>query len=248
MAYHDNNSYIHGVSQGRITISTEEWHTGTSTYSLYDIIIYDLSQNKRLNLQGYSYYGSGGTATGPRDSIAYNTGLYISSGENLCTNGLHYFSAMPAELYCSNATEPYPFKFAQANNAIYHDGAHNQNSLQNILLDTLNRRVFLVFSTQLSILSYQRYPTGIIRPASKTSSLPKRLSVLTTPVGITIVLPENSRNADLFICDVSGRIVERMLHITSNAVLWRPKTGSKNIYLAILKNGNDRYTSKFIAQ
>jgi hypothetical protein len=67
-------------------------------------------------------------------------------------------------------------------------------------------------------------------------------------MGTTIVLPSNCRNADLSIYDVSGRIVERIRNITSNAIIFRPKNKSTNCYIAVVKNTGMQYSAKFVTR
>ena len=90
---------------------------------------------------------------------AYNTGYYLSPSENLCTNALGIYSTYAntaenptdtaTEVFVSHVGDPHPYITAQSNNAVYRDDVHRQNMLRNILLDTLNKRTFLIFNNVL---------------------------------------------------------------------------------------------------
>jgi hypothetical protein len=187
---------------------------------------------------------------------AYNTGYYIFPAENLCTNAFNIYSSpvgaptpndTATELFVSYVGDPHPYSTAQANNAIYRDDIHRQNALQNILLDTLKKQVFLIFKNNMTILGYQS--TGVVY-YPKTTLSANKVTILRGPMAfsITIVLSTHSRSSDLYFYDLSGRVVDKMLGVTSNAVLWRPKTKTMSCYIVQVRNGGEKYTAKFMVR
>jgi hypothetical protein len=233
-------SYIHGCYNENILISIKQsnsstGYSGTHPYS-----------NKDSSASAVAVNGGIGTVdtwTNPNNgwpnASTTNTGYYLSPTENLCMAGSALFAADVRDF-------PDGYQTAVANNAVYRDSIAG---LQNILLDTLKKMVYLLHSNDLLILSYKREATGIANRSSKFSSV-RGMSIVfnASHSGVTIVLPLNSRNVDLLIYDLSGRLVDKMQNITSNAVFWRPKSRSMNFYIAVVRSDKQQYISKFIMQ
>jgi hypothetical protein len=231
----------------------------TSIFRTYSIScrIYNLSNNANVN-----------TPVNMPQANVFNTGHYLSPNENLCTNGFPFlFFASPSsetldhsfhpgdvatELFVvSDPKDPRPHMTDSLNNAIYRDTVHKQNTLQNILLDTANQRVFLVFTNNLSVLGYQRVSaSGIAERTMKPVTAKGNITVLPGPVSssVSIVLPGNSRTADLCFYDLSGRVVDQMQGVTSNAVLWRPAVKTMGCYIVMVKSGQEKFTAKFMVR
>jgi hypothetical protein len=75
-------------------------------------------------------------------------------------------------------------------------------------------------------------------------------AVITSPYshGATIILPSAIHPSNLFFYDLSGRRIDEMRNVTSNAVLWRPKARSMGCYFVIVKSGGERYVERFIVR
>ena len=239
--------YIHGYYNKNVIISQDGIKGGTGlppTIYWHNLLIYDSYLNRRVELPGNMPYAN-----------AYNTGLYISALDNLCT--YDYMSSphgqsenVPTELFVCNVLNPYSRTFDSLNNAIYRDTVHTQNQLQNILLDTLNKRVFLIFDNNLTVLGYSNAPVGVSYQPDKSPSTVKHFTFLTSPFsrGVTIVLPFTRRPSDLFFYDLSGRLIDKMAGVTSNAVLWRPKARTTGCYFVFVKSGGVRFVERFIVR
>jgi hypothetical protein len=238
-------NYVIGVNFLRVLnnnmiISVSWWSTGMAhgIYPTY-VIVYDISTNRNINLPDVTSYVNGS-----------NTGNYISATENLSTTTnltAYGYTTTATGLFVSDVRNLHSYEFASSHNGIYQDTVHKKSQLQNILLDTAGRKVYLVFSTNLTILSYQRENIGVRYFTNKTA--PSRgIAICPGTFGTTIVLPDNCRNADLFIYDVAGRVVVRMRNITSNAVLFRPKSKSENCYIAVVRNDGTQYSAKFMTR
>jgi hypothetical protein len=234
-------SYIHGCYNENILISIKQsissnGYSGTHTTASQD--------SSASAVAIYDGIGAVDSWTNPGNgwpnASTTNTGYYLSPTENLCSAGSELFAADIRDL-------PDGYHTAVANSAVYRDSTSLMP--QNILLDTLNKMVYLFYSTKLTILTYQRQAVGIANGANKLSAS-RGLSIIpnASRPGVTIVLPSDGRNADLFIYDLSGRVVDRMRNITSNAVFWRPKNKSMDFYVALVRSGNQQYVSKFMVR
>lgn len=235
---------IQGVFDSKIIISANNIRYGViSNGESTDAIIYDISLKHAIRLPQVSSLLN-----------STNTGNYISAAENLTTSITDEESILPAgystnftELFISDIRNLHSYEFALSHNGLYRDTVHTKDQLKNILLDTAGKKVYLVFSTNLTILSYQRTISGVKDFTTRTA--PSRgITICPNVFGTTIVLPDNCRNADLFIYDLSGRIVERMRNIASNAILFRPKSKSSNCYVAVVKNSGGQYSAKFVTR
>ena len=247
--------YIHGLSDNTIFLSTDKYRRHREQH--YPVYFDSIVLSNLLTIQDIHDSSSIRTTSisGTSDlANAYNSGYSVSSVENLCTSGFPLGSSQPGnlatELFASDIKDPYPYSTASANNALYRDSVHLQNQLQNILLDTLKKHVFLIFNNNMTILSYQHEPTIRVVYDSKKPSLARGITILPCSFhsGVTIVLPAHARAADLYFYDLSGRIIDRMLGVTSNAVLWRPKTKTMGCYFVMVKNGSEKYSAKFMVR
>jgi hypothetical protein len=234
-------SYFHGCYNDNILMSA---CTIVNPYEKFFINnVSNSSLNRTAVLPGTQFWNN--YANG------FSTGHYLSPTVNLCTNGPHVWNgatAVATELFATDVRDVRGYQTALANGAVYRDNVHLQNTLQNILLDTLNKRVYLVFTTNLSVLRYQS-SAGIIADPKKPAPA-RGLTILRGPVtsSITIVLPRNSRSADLCFYDLSGRVIDRMTGVTANAVLWRPTTKTMSCYIVMVKSGQEKYTAKFMVR
>ena len=248
--------YIHGVVNNELLISCDYMYdysnSGYHTYTYSNsCVVYSLSNNAKRSIPFNMPHVN-----------TFHTGHLLSLNENLCTNGFPLFpmdgerrvsypyipSAIPTELFVvSDVRDPRPRATDSTNNAIYLDTVHLQNQLRNILLDTAKQRVYLVFNNNLSILGYDR-TVGVVPCANTLSSLKKLVVLSNTRSGVTIVRPNASRAADFYFYDLSGRVIDRMLDVTSNAVFWRPKTRSMNCYIVMVKSGSEKYSAKFMVR
>jgi photosystem II stability/assembly factor-like uncharacterized protein len=61
---------------------------------------------------------------------------------------------------------------------------------------------------------------------------------------IAIELPEFTIASDLFIFNLSGRLLHQMRGITSRTISWRPPGHLKGSYILMVKNGADRFVKK----
>jgi hypothetical protein len=235
-------SYIRGFYNDGILISIKQFNSsasrnggGTSTSSR-DSSASVAVVNGNLGM----VYSRSNPNAGWFDSSTSNTGHYLSPTENLCSAGPALFVSDIRDLSDGYHT-------ALANNAVYQDSA--AGAPRNILLDTLHKMAYLFYDSKLSILTYQRQIVGVANQSNKPSGL-KNISIVpnASRSGVTIVLPAASYNADLFIYDLSGRVVDKIGRITSNAVFWRPKSKSMNFYIVVVKSGKEQYLSKFIVR
>ena len=172
--------------------------------------------------------------------LVRTTGERISSTENICID------SSGTKLLVTDARDPFSLSTASRNGAVYSDP--NSYLIQNLLLDTLNKRIFLIFNAKMSILNYGREPAMGVKNNSTTLSLGNGIIILrgTAASSVTIILPTHSRFSALYFYDLSGRVVDKMLGVTSNAVLWRPKTRTMSCYIVMVKSGQEKFTKKFM--
>jgi hypothetical protein len=251
--------YFHGAINRAIFISYDifgydnwppHYHLGNSVYD-YSCTVYNTSARPiRLTNSSLPY------------ANAYNLNQYLSATESLCTNGfplefsMNLFRpdsmySLPTELFVATVGNPHPYSTAATDNAIYRDTVHKQHQLRNIILDTLARRVYLIFNNNMTILGYQPQIVGVAGdwekglPSNGVSIFPNTFSS-----GVTIVLPSHTvaSPADLYFYDLSGRVIDRMRGVTSNAVLWRPKTRSMNCCILMVKIGAEKYTKRVMVR
>jgi hypothetical protein len=188
---------------------------------------------------------------------AYNTNQYFSATENLCTGGFYPYMFQPScngptKLFAAAIGDFWPYSTASADSAIYLDTVHLQCQIQNIILDTLAQRVYLIFNNNMTILGYQSQIVGVAGGSEKSAAAAKGIFILPNAFssGVTIVLQAHAASvpADLYFYDLSGRVIDKMLGITANAVLWRPKTRSMGCYIVSVRIGTEKLTRKFMVR
>lgn len=243
---------------GSLTVYRTEWWrpyfrdaVGQNVLISYDYLREDYTQ----------WGGSSFTDNRPY-ADAYNTNRHLSSMENLCTSGFFFVNpfifkpsnvpTVPTELFVATVGNPWPYSTASADTAIYRDTVHKQNQIQNIILDTIARRVYLIFNNNMTILGYQSQIVSVADGMEKPAAAAKGIFVIPNlfSSGVTIVLPAHAASvpADLYFYDLSGRVIDRMRGVTSHAVLWQPKTRSMSCYIVSARIGTERLTRKFMVR
>jgi len=232
--------YFHGCYKGNMLLSIKQWNSSTNTNQ---ITTKDSSASiafAEVNGDSGAVIPLSNSGIGWPNTLVSNTGYYLAPTENLCAIGSDLFVADVRDL-------PDGYHTAVANNSLYHDPS--AGGLQNILLDTLNKRVYVFYVGKMSILSYQRQAIGIVDRLKKVSAEKGVLFILNpTRSGVTIVLPQNIRNANIFIYNLSGRMVDKIRTVGSNALFWKPKSRSMNFYVAVVKSEKEQYISKFMVR
>jgi|GEM_PF-7015798 hypothetical protein len=171
-----------------------------------------------------------------------NTGCFLSSVEALCTTGSSLFAADLRDL-------PDGYNTAKSNNAIYTDSIIS--NLRNIILDTVEKKVYLFSDTRLSILGYERRDSRVDHALNIHSPVKVlRISSNAGSPSVKIFLPEKSGTLPVNIrfFDLTGRLVYKMDNITSNTIVWKPRGRSLACYIITLTRGRERYTAKFMAR
>jgi hypothetical protein len=224
-----------------VTIDYSRFIERSYINSSSNLIVNDPSLNRAIEISGNNLYAN-----------AYNTGHYISSTEFLCTiNGSANFwsNVLPTEIFASNFGISRPYQFAIKNNAVYRDTVHKQNQLKNILLDSLNKKIYLIFDNNLTVLSYSRaLPTGTATHSSAPTPA-NTLRILNSSFGATIILPHGkAARSDIYIYDLSGRLVDKIDNVNSKAVFWRPKKKSPDCYIVTVNYGKEKYSARFFAR
>ena len=215
---------VHGFFESMLLLSTTN-----DTSGRYNIFAKDMQSNRTYKF----------IHTGPIADV-YNTGVALAPHIALYTNGPEFFAAHVADYK--------GYETAKNDSAVYLDSAHLDDPLQNVLADTISRKVYLIYSNTLSILNYYpEYSRISNRPMSSTSSIGK-YAIITRRNGadITIILPSNSRHADLCFYDLNGRVIEKFMGIKSNAVSWKPR--SRGCFIAMLKSGKNVLTERIVVK
>jgi hypothetical protein len=239
--------YMHGMFNNMIISSVDGAETKALSVSppviqtsyWRDLIVYDISLGATIRYPGDTPYVN-----------MYNTGHHISPTEFLCIPALPFdydptmIDKRPIELFISDVRDPHPNSILKLNR-IYADTIKRLSYLPNIILDTVNQRIFLFYTDSLITLGYEREPAGIIPRKKRPSGIEGfSLHYKSCSSGITIVLPYNLQNTELLFYDLSGRRIDRMRNVASNAVLWRPKTRSMGCYFVVVQSGGEKYAEK----
>jgi hypothetical protein len=188
---------------------------------------------------------------------AFNTGRRISATKTLCTNGFPIdnrgFSFKPGNtatrLFAADTGDFHPLATATSLGAVYIDTVHKQNQIQNIILDTITKRVYLLFTNNMTILSYQN---AMVEAGSHAKNpLPLReLTVISNAPsrGVTVILPDHPTAAgiDLAFYDLSGRMIGGMRGLTAHAVTWKPHAGLSGCTIVTAKIDGRTLTGKFM--
>jgi hypothetical protein len=88
--------------------------------------------------------------------------------------------------------------------------------------------------------------TAILKNAKPEQNSVFSISINPSSRNITIVRPDHSRAADLFIYDLSGRVIDKMIGVTANSVIWKPKSKTTGCYILMVKSGTTKFTKKFM--
>ncbi|MBN2035149.1 MAG: hypothetical protein JW768_00270 [Chitinispirillaceae bacterium] len=255
--YH-HRPYFHGIVNNNLYISTDYYY---ENYDWMRTPMYGHTYGHYLDVRNILFKKSNKITAMPY-SDAFNTGNLLSQAKILCTNGFPFpfeifssYTFLPGnvstEIFAADVGDQRPRATDSAFNAIYRDDVHKQNQLQNILLDTTNRRVYLMFNNNMTILGYQYQTVGVAGRAEKPVAA-RGIFVLSNAFssGVTIVLPAGTAStpADLYFYDLAGRVVDKLLGVTSKAILWRPKTRTMSCYLVMAKIGGKKFTEKFMAR
>jgi len=247
-----SRSWIHGYWNNNILVSLDVTHeaytlkppiyiTRDTVYTYWrKFYTHDISSNRSF------LWDRSNSGTNLPFGNGRNTGRYISATEALSTNRS---SSSSTDLFVADVRDYDAYAHAVSNNAVLTlNSPYSQMSLQNIFLDTLNRHVYLIYTNYLVILGYSfGTPAATINKGEKSGAL-KQLRIIPDAArsGVTIVRSDNSHAADFYFYDLSGRVVDKILGVTSNAVLWRPKTRSMNCYIVMVKSGAEKYTKRFM--
>lgn len=196
---------------------------------------------------------------------AFNTGLAISQTQSLCTNGFPFYhnitdlisnvnnynfkpGDVPTELFVADFDDPHPHATASALGAIYSDSVFRQNQLRNVLLDTLKKRVYLIWLKNMSILSYQHTKVETVPSSAKTQPS-QGIELLNSSFsgGVTVILPrhQSSSKVDLCFYDLSGRIIDRIRGITVPTFFWKAPNRSHRCFILSVKTDGRTYVRKF---
>jgi hypothetical protein len=256
--YNDSRRpYIHGFTDQNLFTSFDYLHYSNCESPKYtsstNQIIHNIPNNQSFSYTENQQGSNPPTIVNVPYVNTYNTGYRLSLTKDLCTNGFPLGTYSPGnsatEIFASEIKDPRPHVTDSLNNAIYRDAVHLQNQLRNILLDTLNKRVYLVFNNNVSILGYYDSSTvGVISHTNKRCSSKKLTILPNVHSGVTIVLPAYMRSADVFFYDLTGRVIDKMSGVTSSAVLWRPKTRTMSCYIVMVRSGSEKYTAKFMVR
>ncbi len=201
-------------------------------YSGQNVIFYDLDQGSAPYSIPIEYSTNFLSFNG-------NTGYYLTPAEFLSLND--------TALWAEYIPDLNGYKTALSCNAVLHDTFSN---VQNVLLDTVNKRVFIVCQHNLSSYSYTFGAAGVKNADARHLKLPADLRILSSSgqSGVTIVFPETARHADLTFFDLSGRSVDRLTATSSNAVMWRPKTHRSGCYTVSAKIDGEKYSARFMVR
>lgn len=220
--------YIRGLCSNTLLVG-ENWYgsSGSSRLSNQYMVAYDLSLSQQFASSSVSA------------AWLNYSGILLSNNQFLSFDTAHIYAEDPRDL---NA-----YQTALANDAVLTDSF---SSRQNVLVDTVNKRLYILYKTNMSIFSYAFSPVGVINRAGKPLQLPGELRILSSAgqSGITIVFPGAARHADLAFYDLSGRIVDRLTATGSNAVLWRPKTHASGCYVVSAKIDGETYSARFMVR
>jgi YVTN family beta-propeller protein len=226
--------WIRGLVNSKLEIPvTSLNYTGSYLmYSGQNVIFYDLDQGSAPYSIPIEYSTNFLSFNG-------NTGYYLTPAEFLSLND--------TALWAEYIPDLNGYKTALSCNAVLHDTFSN---VQNVLLDTVNKRVFIVCQHNLSSYSYTFGAAGVKNADARHLKLPADLRILSSSgqSGVTIVFPETARHADLTFFDLSGRSVDRLTATSSNAVMWRPKTHRSGCYTVSAKIDGEKYSARFMVR
>jgi hypothetical protein len=119
--------------------------------------------------------------------------------------------------------------------------------LKNIIPDTANKVIYLLFNDALTVLGYEFGPAIGVKHQAKKSAQSRTISVVLqrTGRGVTFLLPSPSLNARMEIYDIGGRVIDKLAPSQSNAVLWQPKVRLSGCYIAVCRIKGKKYCERF---
>jgi hypothetical protein len=222
-----NNSYAYnrGLFNSIIFIPVNWIGPGLNYYNM---IICDIDLNR-------TYIAPGTSAR----TFTNNSGYYLSATQFLSQDSIHSNA-----VYAENIIDLNAYQTAVSQNAVFTDSFSTR---QNVLVDTVNKRLYILYKTNMSIFSYAFSTVGVKNNLSRLRQLPGDIRVLPGPLGVTIVFPRTARNANLFFYDLTGRMVDNLSATGSNAVLWRPKARGMCIIVSAKIDG-ENYSARFVAR
>jgi hypothetical protein len=162
--------------------------------------------------------------------------------------GIPVRDTTPTEIFAAYSYDLNSRKYAEDNDAIIRlEAPYTIDNLQNIILDTLSKTVYLIYNTALVTLGYTFDPVNISGKPSSRAHL-SNLRVVRTPYSssFAIVLPVDMAGADLFFYDISGKLVDKVLKPGSNVVMWRPKTNRSGCYIVAARSGKKCRVERFV--
>lgn len=170
-------------------------------------------------------------------SFTANTGYYLAPTQFINLND--------TALWAEDIADLNGYQTALSSNAVLQDTLTNP---QNVLLDTVNKRVFIVCQHNLSSYSYSFGEVGVKHTGDQQLKISGGLRILPVPSGVAIIFPQTARHADLTFYDLSGRMVDRLTAMGSNAVLWRQKSHGSGCFIVHAKINGESYSAKFMAR
>ncbi len=166
------------------------------------------------------------------------SGYRLSADQFLSLDAGHVYAEDPLDL---NA-----FQTAVDNNAVLTDSFSGR---QNVLVDTVKRRLYILYSSNLSVFSYE-FPAGtaVRHTPDPYRKLPGVLRIRPSQAGVVVVFPGSARHADLVFYDLYGRIVDKITVIGRSSVFWQPKTPGKGCFSVSAKIDGEDYSARFLAR
>lgn len=224
---------IMGIMGGKYLVTgiDQYYNNLGSIANKHEIALYNIESDKMVKVSADNYL-----------SQTINTGYYITSEEFI---GLHSQSSV-LELFVSSISNSRGYRIAAWNNCIYKDSTVKTNMLQNIIVDTLLKNIILVTDNKLVILKYENTASA----GTKRTKLAEKNSpfVEISAINSRVVfkfLRKNSGLNDICIFDLNGRLIDKIRSNNFENVNWTPKYTTTNWFVALVKNGSNRYVSKF---
>jgi hypothetical protein len=166
------------------------------------------------------------------------SGYPLSAGQFLSLDADHVYAEDPRDL---NA-----YRTALDDGAVLPDSLHDR---QNVLVDTVKKRLFILHSTGMSIFKYDFPPAaGGGKSLENGEKYAGELQVSPGESGVTIAFPGSARHADLIFYDLWGRIVDRVTVTGRSSVVWRPKDAESGCFTVSAKLDGVDYEARFIAR
>jgi hypothetical protein len=223
------NPCVRGLINNKIIIPVT-WQTsypdnyfGNDTGGQY-VTLYDINTGSTSDVPG-TFPGT----------FSSNSGYYFTPKQFLSLDSLHIYSEDIGDL---DGYHPGLF----SDSLLWDTAAHRHN----VLIDTLKKQLFIVYSNNISAFSYSLENIGIKKIDRILSPTRKYLQILSGPgLSISILFPQNSHSSDLYFYDLSGRLIDRIVGITSNEVTWRPKCRASGCCFVVVQAGGKIYRERF---